>query len=139
MVGISCAIIDLAVLYGLLFFFPTKQSFWLAFYNSAAYGLAVLNSYIWNSRFTFKQKKNPKQFIAFLIQAAASLLIADLVFLLGLWLLGSAGLFSKWMNTFIAKTASMFLSSTSSFFFNKYIVFKKAEGKAKRETDRVRH
>lgn len=127
-VGISCAIIDLLMLYGLLYFFPTNHSYLLTCYNSAAYGLAVLNSYIWNSRYTFKRKKNPKQFIAFIIQAVVSLFIADFVFLIGLWLLGGIDLFSKWINTSIAKAASMFLSSISSFFFNKYIVFKKPEG-----------
>jgi putative flippase GtrA len=126
-VGISCAVIDLGVLYGLLSFFPTKQSFWLTFYNSIAYGLAVLNSYTWNSRYTFKQKKNPKQFIAFIIQAVASLFIADIIFLFGLWVFGFVYLLPGWLKTSIAKVISMFISSTSSFFFNKYIVFNKID------------
>ncbi|GER73462.1 GtrA family protein [Weizmannia acidilactici] len=107
--GGSCALIDLRVLYGFLSFFPSKQPFWLAFWNSVAYGLAVLNSYYWNSRFTFKAKKNPKQFIAFITQAAASLLIADFIFVSGIYLFGIFAVFLKWIGTAVSKLASMFL------------------------------
>lgn len=124
-VGISCAIIDLGALNGLLYFFPTEKTAMLTLYNSAAYGLAVLNSYIWNSKYTFKVKKTPRQFIAFIVQALISLVIANLVFLFGLWLFGFASGVPKWIKTNIAKALSMFLSSTASFFFNKLIVFRK--------------
>lgn len=124
-VGISCAVIDLAVLNVLLYFYPTKQISWLTFYNSSAYGLAVFNSYIWNSKYTFKVKKNMKQFIAFIGQAAASLFIANFIFILGLWLFGMIHELPIWMQTNIAKAISMFLSSLASFFFNKLFVFRK--------------
>lgn len=123
-VGLSCAAIDLGLLNGLLYFFPTERTSLLTLYNSIAYGLAVLNSYIWNSKYTFKEKKSPKQFMAFIIQALVSLLIANIVFILGLWLLGFVYVLPKWLKTNIAKTVSMFLSSTASFFFNKFIVFR---------------
>jgi putative flippase GtrA len=80
---------------------------------------------MWNSRYTFRVKKNTKQFIAFIIQAIISLLIADFVFLFGLWLFGFVYVVPKWLKTSIAKAISMFISSTASFFFNKFIVFPK--------------
>lgn len=124
-VGTSCGAIDLGVLNGLLYFFPTKQAVMLTLYNSLAYGLAVTNSYIWNSKFTFKAKKNVKQFIAFTIQALVSLLIANLIFITGIKLFSLNSTLPSWLATNIAKLLSMFLSSTASFFFNKYIIFRK--------------
>jgi putative flippase GtrA len=124
-VGVSCAVIDLGALNGLLYLFPTDQPVKLSLYNSIAYGLAVLNSYTWNSKYTFKVKKTPIQFLAFIFQALISLMIANLVFLSGLWLLGVTVYFPKWLQTNISKILSMFLSSTASFFFNKLFVFRK--------------
>jgi putative flippase GtrA len=118
-------VIDLGVLNGLLYFFPTKQSIILAIYNTIAYGLAVLNSYILNSKYTFKVKKNPKQFIAFLVQALFSLVIADFVLVFGMWLFSFTSSFPDWLKTNISKLVSMFISSTASYFFIKYIVFRK--------------
>jgi putative flippase GtrA len=124
-VGVSCAVIDLGALNGLLYFFPTEKPVRLTLYNSIAYGLAVLNSYVWNSKFTFKVKKTRVQFIAFIFQALVSLMIANLVFLFGLWMLGFTAYFPKWLKTNISKALSMFLSSTASYFFNKLLVFRK--------------
>lgn len=85
-IGFSSSIIDLGVLNGLLYFFPADHKVSLTLLNSIAYGMAVLNSYIWNSRFTFHRNAthSHKQMIAFLIQAAVSLLINDAVFVGGL-------------------------------------------------------
>lgn len=124
-VGISCAIIDLGLLNGFIYFFPTQKTSWLTLYNTTAYTFAVLNSYIWNSKYTFKVKRNARQFLGFIIQAAVSLVIANFVFLLGLWLFGFFHTISVWLITNMAKMISMFLSSTASFLFNKFLVFRK--------------
>jgi putative flippase GtrA len=123
-IGISCAVIDLGVLNILLYFFPTKQIPLLTLFNSTAYGFAVLNSYVWNTKYTFKVKKTTKKFIAFIIQAIVSLFIANLVFIFGLDLLGNTQI-PLWLKTNIAKSISMFLSSLASFIFNKFFVFRK--------------
>lgn len=125
MIGLSCAIIDLGVLNGLLYFFPSEKTSTLTFYNTTAYGLAVLNSYVWNSKYTFKSDKSARQFIVFLTQALASLLIANVVFIYGLKAAGLDPFLPKWAKTNVAKAVSMFLSSTASFFFNKFVVFRK--------------
>lgn len=124
-IGTSCAVLDLGVLNGLLYFFPTTDTMTLTIYNSTAYTVAVLNSYIWNSKFTFKVKKNKKQFLAFIIQAIISLFIANIIFITGLWLLHFVAVFPEWVKTNLAKGLSMYLSSLASFFFNKLIVFRK--------------
>lgn len=133
-VGLSCGAIDLGVLNGLLYFFPTRNGVMLAVFNTIAYSLAVLNSYIWNSRFTFQESSNHsyKQFFAFIAQAIISLVISNLVFVGGVALLSMFAFVPRWLINNIAKLTSMFCSSTSSFFFNKFFVFRSKSGPRKR-------
>ncbi|MDL4839796.1 GtrA family protein [Aquibacillus rhizosphaerae] len=121
-IGIICAALDIGVLNGLLYFFPTEQTSLLTLYNSLAYTVAILNSYIWNTRYTFKVTKSKKLFFAFIFQAIISLFIANIVFLSGLWLFQFISIFPGLVETNIAKGLSMYLSSLSSFFFIKFIV-----------------
>lgn len=125
-IGLSCSTLDLGILNGLLYFFPTSHRGTLTLYNSIAYGFAVMNSYIWNSRYTFHHKSTHsyKQFISFVIQAITSLIINDVVFVVGIDLLNAWSFMPKWASTNTAKLTSMFCSSFSSFFFNKYFVFR---------------
>ncbi|WP_241535914.1 GtrA family protein [Indiicoccus explosivorum] len=125
-VGICCAAIDLLVLNLLLVLFPSADTTVLTLFNTIAYTAAVTNSYYWNSKFTFKVKKTRKQLIPFILQAAASLAIANAVFIGGLWAIEQLSLFPRWISTNIAKGLSMYLSFLSSFFFNKYFVFRPA-------------
>lgn len=129
-IGLSCAIIDLGVLNGLLYLFPTSNNGWLAFYNTFAYGMAVLNSYIWNSRFTFKEhsEKGYKQFTAFIIQSIVALCIQDAILIGGTVFLRQVSSLPLWLIHNIAKLTSMFLSSVASFFFNKFFVFRRSNG-----------
>ena len=133
-IGICCAAIDLLVLNGLLILFPAADTATLTLFNTLAYTAAVTNSYYWNSKYTFKVRKTRRQLIPFILQAAVSLLIANGVFLGGLWLLEQLASFPKWVSTNIAKGLSMYLSFSASFFFNKYIVFR-AELQAKERED----
>ena len=124
-IGLTCAGLDLGLLNLFLYLFPTNNTVLLTLFNSAAYVAAVLNSYFWNSKFTFNESKTIKQSLAFIFQALVSLVIANLVFISGLWLLGFIPVFSKWVITNMAKLLSMYLSSLASFFFNKYFIFRK--------------
>lgn len=127
LIGLSCAGLDLGVLNLLLYFFPTQQSLMLGVYNTVAYSLAVLNSYIWNSKLTFRHssKQSSRQVTAFILQAAVSLGISDALFVGGTWILGAFHTMPDWLIHNIAKILSMFISSLSSFFFNKFFVFRK--------------
>jgi putative flippase GtrA len=126
-IGISCAAIDLGVLNLLLYFFPSDSTAMIVFYNSIAYSLAVLNSYLLNSKLTFKSRSQhgKKQIITFIIQALISLAISDLIFAGGTKFLSMFETMPEWLVHNISKLVSMFLSSLGSFFFNKHFVFKK--------------
>ncbi|TFE01761.1 GtrA family protein [Jeotgalibacillus salarius] len=124
-IGLSCALLDIGVLNGLLIAFPTREAGLLTVYNTLAYTAAILNSYYWNSKYTFNVNKNKKQFAAFIIQATVSLFIANGVFVGGVWLLDQLNLFPNWLEANSAKGLSMLLSSLASFFFMKWFVFRR--------------
>ncbi|QGH33396.1 GtrA family protein [Gracilibacillus salitolerans] len=124
-IGASNALIDIGVLNVLLLLFHTENSALLIVYNSIAYSLAILNSYIWNARITFKRvsKGSPYQRFVFFTQALISLGISNLVFL------GANSLFAimelpNWWRYNLSKVIAMGLSSLASFFMIKYVVFK---------------
>lgn len=123
-IGIVCAVLDIGLLNGILYFFPTDDTVLLTTYNSVTYMVAILNSYYWNSKYTFRIEKSKTQFAVFVIQAFVSLLIANVVFIGGLRVVDLISTFPNWLQTNIAKGLSMYLSSLASFFFNKYFVFK---------------
>ncbi|SFM45803.1 Putative flippase GtrA (transmembrane translocase of bactoprenol-linked glucose) [Gracilibacillus orientalis] len=124
-IGVSNALIDIAVLNVLLLLFHTEKTALLIVYNSISYSLAILNSYIWNASITFKRasKGDSYQRFAFFIQALISLGISNLVFL------GANSLFAiieipNWWRYNLSKGLAMGLSSLASFFMIKYFVFR---------------
>lgn len=124
-IGFSNGAIDLASLNLMLLIWPTKNNWLLLAFNTIAYILAVSNSYIWNSRYTFKysSEKSMKQKFLFALQAGVSLLINNGAFLLGIGIF-SVFTASMWIVDNAAKEFSMFCSATASFFFLKFIVFR---------------
>lgn len=50
-------LVDLLILNGLLWFFPTNSSSTLLAYNSLAYSLGAINSFLFNKYWTFGQKQ----------------------------------------------------------------------------------
>ncbi|WP_179290908.1 GtrA family protein [Shouchella clausii] len=116
--------VAVATMNGLLLIQPDPDSVMLALFNSVSYAMAVLNSYFWNSRVTFKGFANgaKRQRIGFLIQALASLVINYLAFLAVNDLLIPHGL-PNWIRYNVALGISGTLSSISSFLFIKYLVF----------------
>lgn len=123
-IGLFNALVDIGSLNLLLIIWPTTDKQMLLLFNSIAYTLAVTNSYIWNSRLTFREHAefNTREKIFFVGQAIVSLLISNTVFILGVSILELLPL-SHWITNNIAKGLAMFLSSTASFFFMKYLVF----------------
>ncbi|HET6871406.1 MAG TPA: GtrA family protein [Sporolactobacillaceae bacterium] len=126
-VGLTSGALDLGSLNLLLFIWPTSNHVLLVIFNTFAYDLAVLNSYIWNSRYTFKEGNSNShgQKVAFILQAIISLFISDGVLYVGTSLLTTTHWFPKLVVYNIAKLLSMFLSSLASFFFMKFFVFRK--------------
>ncbi|WP_053961113.1 GtrA family protein [Sulfobacillus thermosulfidooxidans] len=128
-VGLGNAIIDLLVFNGLYWLIPTRNVDQLVVYNTLAVMAAILNSYIWNSRWTFRQnvKKHGKealrQRVLFIVQSLINIVVNDLI----LWLIAPLVLqihaIPHVMANNIAKLAAMFLASLTSFIMMKLIVF----------------
>ncbi|HET7577787.1 MAG TPA: GtrA family protein [Bacillales bacterium] len=139
-IGASCGLIDIGSLNLFLYLWPTESDALLALFNSIAYGLAVLNSYIWNSRITFRKgaRKDYRQVGLFILQALISLVISDLVFVLAIHGFREFSLFPNWMIHNASKGLSMFLSSTSSFFFMKFLVFRRKKESFAEEQQQTR-
>ncbi len=122
-IGMMNAIVDIVFLNALLWLFPTEEKTLLVFFNTLSYTLTVINSYYWNSRITFKYgPRSLRVKVHFAIQALISLMISNLVFLVSIDLLTHFSLPILAVNN-IAKGLAMALSSTSSFFFLKHLVF----------------
>ncbi|MDB5053058.1 MAG: polysaccharide synthesis protein GtrA [Bacilli bacterium] len=124
LIGILNGTIDLGALNLLLLMWPTQTVMGLFLFNSIAYVLAVLNSYFWNSRLTFRLDVffSVREKIIFVAQATVSLLISNGVFLLFIYWFGLFPI-PLWIIHNASKGLSMAISSTSSFFFMKYFVF----------------
>jgi putative flippase GtrA len=125
-VGLVNAGVDIGSLNLLLLIWPTNDNGTLILFNTISYILAIINSYFWNSRFTFKQHAtfNGKEKLYFILQAAASLMISNIVFISGIYLFLLFPI-PQWLIHNLSKGLAMILSSTASFFFMKYIVFHK--------------
>src|SRR5690606_28852274 len=94
LIGLVNAAISVLTLNVLLFLFPTDVKIFLVLFNSLAYSLAVLNSYYWNARITFKHaaRFTRWQKYAFAAQAVGSLGVSNVVFLIMNFLLEHVGL-----------------------------------------------
>ncbi len=126
MIGVLNALVDIGSLNLLLLIWPTGDHEVLLLFNSIAYTLAIINSYIWNSRLTFRKHavNNWREKTHFFVQAGISLLISNAVFLISIDILSLLS-FPLWMIHNMAKGLAMFLSSTASFFFMKFFVFRR--------------
>ncbi|WP_066175745.1 GtrA family protein [Bacillus marinisedimentorum] len=125
-IGVMNAAVDIVSLNILLFLFPTKNDILLTVYNTTAYSLAVLNSYFFNSRLTFKHgKRTGGVKWKFVAQALVSLGISNLVFIGSIELLGAYTGLRIFIIHNISKALAMLLSFSASFFFMKYLVFTK--------------
>lgn len=128
-VGISNAVIDLAVFNGLYLLEPTRNVNQLVVYNTIAVAAAITNSYVWNSRWTFRQRVRHggrgalRQRALFLIQSLVNVIVNDVI----LWIIApwmaTAHAVPHFMANNIAKLLAMFLASLTSFLMMKLIVF----------------
>jgi putative flippase GtrA len=125
MIGIFNGVIDLLALNALIWIWHPQNVIGLTLINSFAYVLAVLNSYYWNSRLTFRRNAlfTSKEKIKFAAQATVSLFISNGVFLVSVYGLGLFPI-PLWVVHNASKGLSMAISSTCSYFFMKLVVFK---------------
>jgi len=126
LVGLSNAVVDLGTLNLLLLLKPSHNIWMLLVDNTFAVALAILNSYAWNTRFTFRAHvtRQTRQRMLFVAQACLNVVINNLV-LLGLssMLAPASGLSSLLANN-IAKLGAMVMASTTSFLLLRTVVFR---------------
>jgi putative flippase GtrA len=124
-VGISNAVVDFGTLNLFLWLQPTRDPLELVLYNGVALVLANVNSYIWNTLWTFRGRAehNLRQTILFILQALVNLAVSNGLF----WALIHPVLVYTEVPTYlagnVAKIISVIVASTLSFFIMRYLVF----------------
>ncbi len=128
-VGLGNAFIDLAVFNGLYWAMPTKNVLQLVMYNTLAVGAAILHSYFWNTRWTFRdrvRRRGPgasRQRVLFLVQSVGNVVVNDLILgFIAPWILHLHAMPINVASN-LAKLAAMFLASLTSFLLMKLVVF----------------
>jgi putative flippase GtrA len=126
LVGFVNAVVDIGTLNLFLWLAPTRDPSLLALYNGVALVLANLNSYFWNTRWTFRgraQRRNPRQRLLFTLQALFNICISNGLFFL---LVRPVLIYTDipaYLAGNVAKLISVAFASTISFFLLRYVVF----------------
>jgi putative flippase GtrA len=124
-VGLSNAVIDIGVLNLFLWLEPTREVSLLVFYNGIALVLANLNSYAWNTLWTFRGRAEHdfRQIGLFGLQVLVNIGISNGLF----WALVHPIIVYTEVPTYlagnVAKIISVIVASTVSFFIMRYVVF----------------
>ena len=125
LVGISNAAIDIGVLNLFLWLAPTREVTLLVLYNGVALILANLNSYAWNTLWTFRGRAehDTRQIVLFGLQVLVNIGISSGLF----WALIRPIIIYTEVPTYlagnVAKIVSVIVASTISFFIMRYVVF----------------
>ncbi len=125
-IGTMNALVDVFVLDGLLWILPTRTAWTLSVYNTIAVIAALVNSYVWNKRWTFGDVAtgSPKERLFFFLQAVLNLILNDVIVV---WV-SSYLVFSKSVPFFIssnaAKVIAMISSSSVSYLCMRWFVFR---------------
>lgn len=128
-VGAANAVLDLAVFNLLLLTHPTRSAPILVVYNTIAVLAALGNSYVWNSRWTFRGRMTAgvrrwRERALFGVQGGVNLGINDLVILLGSLLLGPGGAsVPSPVGTDAVKVVAMLAASAASYLLMRHVVF----------------
>ena len=126
LVGFFNAAVDIGTLNVFLLLASTRDPSLLALYNGVALLVANLNSYIWNTRWTFRSraKRNDlRQRALFALQVLVNITISNGLF----WIMIRPVLIHTEVPAFlagnVAKIISVVIASTIGFFFMRYVVF----------------
>lgn len=126
LVGLANAVVDIGTLNLFLWLAPTRDPSLLALYNGVALVLANLNSYFWNTRWTFRgraQRRDPRQRLLFTLQAIFNICISNGLFFV---LIRPVLIYTDipaYLAGNVAKLISVVVASTVSFFLLRYVVF----------------
>ena len=125
-VGLSNAAVDIGTLNLFLWLAPTRDPSVLALYNGVALVLANLNSYFWNTRWTFRhraKRRDARQRILFTVQAFFNICVSNGLFYV---LVHPVLIYTDvpaYLVGNVAKLISVAVASTLSFFVLRYLVF----------------
>jgi putative flippase GtrA len=125
-VGFANAVVDIGTLNLFLWLASTRDPSVLTLYNGVALVLANLNSYVWNTRWTFRsraKRRDPRQRVLFALQALANISVSNGLFFV---LIRPVLVYTDvpaYLAGNVAKIISVVVASTLSFFVLRYLVF----------------
>lgn len=124
-VGVINAVVDIGTLNLFLWFAPTRDPQVLAVYNGVALVLANVNSYVWNTLWTFKGRTNHGwwQTLTFAGQALVNIGISNGLFLLLIRPLLIYTEIPAYLVGNVSKVISISVASVIGFFIMRYLVF----------------
>ncbi len=124
-VGLSNAVVDIGVLNLFLWLQPTREVGLLVLYNGIALVLANVNSYVWNTFWTFegRSEKSLREGVLFLLQALVNIGVSNGLFFLLIRLLLVDTDVPAYLVGNVAKIVSVVVASVISYFVMRYVVF----------------
>lgn len=125
-VGLINAVVDLGILNLLFWIWPTVDPVGLTVENSLAVALAITNSYLWNSRWTFARQADGsfRQLFLFIGQSLLNIAINDLALLLTAGQVRQLHLGPAWVSVNLSKGVAMAFASSTSFLIMRLVVFR---------------
>jgi putative flippase GtrA len=125
-VGFFNALVDIGTLNLFLWLASTRDPAVLALYNGVALVLANVNSYVWNTRWTFRtraKRRDLRQRILFTVQALFNLSVSNTLFFVLVHPILLYTDLPAYLAGNVAKIISVVVASTISFFVLRYLVF----------------
>ncbi len=128
-VGGVNVVIDVGIFNLFLWLLPTRTSWALTLYNTVAVVAAIINGYVWNRRWTFRDLSTGsiRERWLYLLQAGLNILLNDLIVV---WV-SSYLHFAKSVPYFVSSNAgkgsAMLLSSLMSFAIIRLVVYRNAK------------
>ncbi len=125
-VGFLNAIVDIGTLNLFLWLASTRDPSVLALYNGVALVLANLNSYVWNTRWTFRsraKRRDLRQRVLFALQALVNVSVSNGLFFVFVRPVLIYTDVPAYLAGNVAKIISVVVASTISFFVLRYVVF----------------
>jgi putative flippase GtrA len=125
-VGLTNVVMDYGMLNLLLLLFPTRDPNHLAAYNLVALVLANTNSYLWNTRWTFRSRAphDHREKAMFAAQALLNVGVSSVVLWLAARLLFTYAALPSIVVGDIAKVFSSVVATTLSFLILRCLVFR---------------
>lgn len=126
-VGISNALVDVGVLNLFLLIGPSRSPELLVLYDIVAPGLTNVNSYLWNTLWTFRDqaRHDARQVGLFTAQGLLNVGVSNLLLWLTAYGLRAYSGLSPLISGNVAEAVSMVVASAMSFLFLRFFVFER--------------